>query len=60
MPCLRDQGATVWYTLAIGEYRNEIMPDADLLPVVSRPLSWTTRSSSRYSVPAPEYSRVPE
>src|SRR5581483_1109790 len=29
---LRHEGATIWDTLAIGEYLNEIMPDAGLLP----------------------------
>src|SRR3954447_9476823 len=28
VPCLRHEGATVWDTLAIAEYLNEIMPDA--------------------------------
>jgi len=32
VPCLRHEGATVWDTLAIGEYLNEITPDAGLLP----------------------------
>ena len=32
VPCLRHEGATVWDTLAIGEYLNEICPDAGLLP----------------------------
>ena len=32
VPCLRHEGATVWGTLAIGEYLNEIMPQAGLLP----------------------------
>ena len=32
VPCLRHEGATVWDTLAIGEYLNEIMPTAGLLP----------------------------
>jgi glutathione S-transferase len=32
VPCLRHDGATVWDTLAIGEYLNEAMPDAGLLP----------------------------
>ena len=32
VPCLRHDGATVWDTLAIAEYLNEIMPDAGLLP----------------------------
>src|SRR5664279_4558835 len=32
VPCLRHDGATVWDTLAIGEYLNEIMPKAGLLP----------------------------
>src|ERR1700730_10522656 len=32
VPCLRHEGATVWDTLAIGEYLNEVMPDAGLLP----------------------------
>src|SRR5215204_7474026 len=27
VPCVRHDGATVWDTLAIGEYLNEIMPD---------------------------------
>src|ERR1700760_3257636 len=33
VPCLRHDGATIWDTLAIGEYLNEAMPDAGLLPV---------------------------
>src|SRR6201998_425625 len=32
VPCLRHEGATVWGTLAIGEYLNQIMPHAGLLP----------------------------
>ena len=32
VPCLRHEGATVWDTLAIAEYLDEIMPDAGLLP----------------------------
>ena len=32
VPCLRHQGATVWDTLAIAEYLNEIKPKAGLLP----------------------------
>jgi glutathione S-transferase len=32
VPCLRHEGATVWDTLAIGEYLNEVMPHAGLLP----------------------------
>ncbi|MDP4301786.1 glutathione S-transferase family protein [Leptothrix discophora] len=32
VPCLRHEGATVWDTLAIGEYLHEVCPDAGLLP----------------------------
>src|SRR3954465_8157893 len=32
VPCLRHEGATVWDTLAIAEYLNEIRPHAGLLP----------------------------
>lgn len=32
VPCLRHDGATVWDTLAIGEYLNELMPQAHLMP----------------------------
>jgi glutathione S-transferase len=32
VPCLRHEGATVWDTLAIAEYLNEIRPGAGLLP----------------------------
>lgn len=32
VPCLRHEGITVWDTLAIGEYLNEIRPAARLLP----------------------------
>ena len=32
VPCLRHEDATIWDTLAIGEYLSEIMPDAGLLP----------------------------
>src|SRR6516162_1734706 len=31
VPCLRHEGATVWDTLAIAEYLNEVRPDAGLL-----------------------------
>src|ERR1700754_1829128 len=31
VPCLRHDGATVWDTLAIGEYLNDLLPDAGLL-----------------------------
>ncbi len=32
VPCLRHEGVTVWDTLAIAEYLNEIHPKAGLLP----------------------------
>jgi glutathione S-transferase len=32
VPCLRHESATVWDTLAIAEYLNEVMPNAALLP----------------------------
>jgi glutathione S-transferase len=32
VPCLRHEEATVWDTLAIAEYLNELAPDAGLLP----------------------------
>ena len=32
VPCLTHNGIKVWDTLAIAEYLNEILPDADLLP----------------------------
>ncbi len=32
VPCLNHQGSKVWDTLAIGEYLNEIAPNAGLLP----------------------------
>jgi glutathione S-transferase len=32
VPCLRHDGATVWDTLAIADYLNEVRPDAGLLP----------------------------
>ncbi|MDT6960321.1 glutathione S-transferase family protein [Cupriavidus sp. SZY C1] len=32
VPCLRHECVTVWDTLAIGEYLNEIRPEARLLP----------------------------
>ena len=32
VPCLRHEGATVWDTIAIGEYLNEVMPSAELMP----------------------------
>ncbi len=32
VPCLRHGGATVWDTLAIAEYLNELKPEAALLP----------------------------
>ena len=32
VPCLRHEGIEIWDTLAIGEYLNEVRPDAGLLP----------------------------
>src|SRR6201982_2722901 len=32
VPCLRHEGATVWDTLAIAEYLNEVMPRAEMMP----------------------------
>ena len=32
VPCLTHDGIKIWDTLAIGEYLNEILPDAGLLP----------------------------
>jgi glutathione S-transferase len=32
VPCLTHDGIKIWDTLAIGEYLNEILPDAALLP----------------------------
>jgi glutathione S-transferase len=32
VPCLTHEGIRIWDTLAIGEYLNEILPDAGLLP----------------------------
>ena len=32
VPCLRHEGLTIWNNLAIGEYLNEVRPDAGLLP----------------------------
>jgi len=32
VPALKHEGITVWDTLAIGEYLNEVMPQAGLLP----------------------------
>jgi glutathione S-transferase len=32
VPCLTHEGISVWDTLAIGEYLNEIKPGAGLLP----------------------------
>ena len=43
VPCLRHDGATVWDTLAIAEYLNEIMPAAGLVPAdrVQRAHCWS-------------------
>src|ERR1700681_1909460 len=32
VPCLTHEGIKIWDTLAIGEYLNEILPDAGLMP----------------------------
>jgi glutathione S-transferase len=32
VPCLTHDGIRIWDTLAIGEYLNEVLPDAGLLP----------------------------
>ncbi len=32
VPCLTHEGVKIWDTLAIGEYLNELRPDAGLLP----------------------------
>src|ERR1700730_12246584 len=31
VPCLRHEGATVWDTLAIADYLNEVMPNVGLV-----------------------------
>ena len=49
VPCLRHDGATVWDTLAIGEYLNEIMPDCGLRTGCSGPIA--ARSAAK-SIPA--------
>jgi len=36
VPCLRHDGATIWDTLAIAEYLNELKPKAGLLPAERR------------------------
>jgi glutathione S-transferase len=36
VPCLRHDGATIWDTLAIAEYLNELKPNAGLLPTERR------------------------
>lgn len=43
VPCLEHDGITVWDTLAIGEYLNDIRPEARLLPAE---LSQRTRCRS--------------
>jgi glutathione S-transferase len=45
VPCLTHDGVKVWDTLAIGEYLNEILPDAGLMPA-SRPARARCRSIS--------------
>jgi glutathione S-transferase len=32
VPCLKHDGLAIWNNLAIGEYLNEICPDAEILP----------------------------
>ncbi|MGH6753990.1 MAG: glutathione S-transferase, partial [Bradyrhizobium sp.] len=43
VPCLRHEGATVWDTLAIADYLNEIMPNSGLLPAdrIQRAHCWS-------------------
>src|SRR6478609_8669686 len=43
VPCLRHEGATVWDTLAIADYLNEVRPDAGLLPAdrIQRAHCWS-------------------
>ena len=45
VPCLTHDGVKVWDTLAIGEFLNEILPDAGLMPA-SRPARARCRSIS--------------
>jgi glutathione S-transferase len=45
VPCLTHDGVKVWDTLAIGEYLNEILPQAGLMPA-SRPARARCRSIS--------------
>src|SRR6202167_4984794 len=43
VPCLRHEGATVWDTLAIADYLNEVVPNAGLLPAdrIQRAHCWS-------------------
>src|SRR6187455_3880809 len=43
VPCLRHEGATVWDTLAIADYLNEVMPNSGLLPAdrIQRAHCWS-------------------
>jgi glutathione S-transferase len=52
VPCLRHDGATVWDTLAIAEYLNEVMPDAGLLPAGPHPARPFAGRSAAKSIPA--------
>lgn len=41
VPCLVHEGVKVWDTLAIGEYLNEIAPEANLLPADRSQRAWS-------------------
>ncbi len=51
VPCLRHDGATVWDTLAIGEYLNEAMPMPACCPQTASSAPIAARSAAK-SIPA--------
>ena len=58
VPCLTHDGIKVWDTLAIGEYLNELKPEAGLLPERPRgaralPLDLAARCIRAFPICAP-------
>lgn len=60
VPCLRHDGLTIWNNMAIGEYLNEIRPNAELLPPdIARRTRCRSISGEMHSGFAPMRSALP-
>ncbi len=57
VPCLVHDGVTVWDTLAIAEYLNEVRPKAGLYPATAWPAPTAARSPAKCTRASPRCAR---